>query len=156
MFLSSFFSCRKDPLAKQPSYQMDNMQFLIIPQLFKQAITSSCGTQGAPHPPDATKPSSLHVWVFTLFLSACPSHVVTHGVQGTPPPDCQYPVLGVMRFTISCAHKLRWDSLPHQWETIITVTKQKQDQIGGCSIIHMCSSSHVGESGSGGGRCGWS
>lgn len=132
MFLSSFSSCRKDPLAKQPSYQMDNVQFLIIPQLFKQAITSSCGTQGAPHPPmlqsppPSTSGCALCSWVLVpcghtwcaVYSSPRLSVYMTNKLLLISSVPCW-----VSCFTISCAHKLRWEFLPHQWETIITVTQ---------------------------------
>ena len=45
------------------------MEFLLIPELVKAPVTSSCGNQWVPRPLNTAKPSSHHPWWSTLFLN---------------------------------------------------------------------------------------
>lgn len=67
-----FCFCRKYSLAKHPSYQLDQVEFLLIPELVKLPVTSSCGNQRVPHPLNNAKPSSHHAWWSTLILNESP------------------------------------------------------------------------------------
>lgn len=68
-----FCFCRKYSFAKHPSYQLDQVEFLLTPELVKLPVTSSCGNQWVPRPLTTAKPSSHHAWWSTLFLNESPT-----------------------------------------------------------------------------------
>ena len=68
-----FCFCRKYSLAKHPSYQLDQVEFLLTPESVKLPVTSSYGNQWVPCPLTTAKPSSHHAWWSTLFLNESPT-----------------------------------------------------------------------------------
>lgn len=67
-----FCFCRKYSLAKHPSYQLEQVEFLLTPELVKAPVTSSCGNQWVPRPLNTAKPSSHRPWRSPLFLNESP------------------------------------------------------------------------------------